>query len=214
MDGTSQTLTYDSNGAITKYDEAGTNIDRYIQYNAANQPTQIVVGTGLNDSSPEAKDEFAYDPDGQRYARKITWQDNGTTKSESISYIGGVEYITYTGHDSLLSTYKTRVGNNIVHIKVTIVDVSSNSNSSSTSGSSNGNANGTPLGQSSPYDYGYSDTSSQYLVTTEHLEYAHRDHLGSIESVTDENGDRLMQLAFEPFGQRKDSDWTKKHRQH
>ena len=183
VDGTSQTLTYDSNGAITKYDEAGTNIDRYIQYNAANQPIKIVKGTGLSDSSPEVKDEFAYDPDGQRYARKTTWTLSNRTYIEHASYIGDVEYITYTGHPSLESVYKTRVGNNIIHLNT--------------------------LSLNPEYDdlKGY-PFNEQYL-TAKSTEYAHRDHLGSVESVTDQHGNRLMQLAFEPFGQRKDSDWTK-----
>ncbi len=41
-----------------------------------------------------------------------------------------------------------------------------------------------------------------------HFEYAHRDHLGSIEVVTDESGATLHDLAFDPFGLRKQSDWS------
>ena len=44
--------------------------------------------------------------------------------------------------------------------------------------------------------------------TTSFFEYAHRDHLGSIEVVTSETGNVLDQLAFEPFGTRKAKDWT------
>ena len=45
-------------------------------------------------------------------------------------------------------------------------------------------------------------------ATEEFFKYAHRDHLGSIEVVTDENGNVLDNLAFEPFGSRKMKDWT------
>jgi RHS repeat-associated protein len=45
-------------------------------------------------------------------------------------------------------------------------------------------------------------------VTEEFFEYAHRDHLGSIEVVTDDNGNVLDNLAFESFGSRKTKDWT------
>lgn len=44
--------------------------------------------------------------------------------------------------------------------------------------------------------------------TDEFFEYAHRDHLGSIEVVTDDNGDALNNMAFEAFGSRKKKDWT------
>lgn len=40
------------------------------------------------------------------------------------------------------------------------------------------------------------------------FEYAHRDHQGSIEAVTDANGTVLDQLAYEPYGARKGKDWT------
>lgn len=44
--------------------------------------------------------------------------------------------------------------------------------------------------------------------TEEFFEYAHRDHLGSIEVVTNDNGDELDTLALEPYGERKSSDWA------
>ena len=45
-------------------------------------------------------------------------------------------------------------------------------------------------------------------TTTERFEYLHRDHLGSVEAVTDENGNTLMSFAFEAFGARRKTDWT------
>ncbi len=41
------------------------------------------------------------------------------------------------------------------------------------------------------------------------LEYLHRDHLGSIEAVTDASGARLATLAHDPFGARRKPDWTR-----
>src|SRR5690606_5890080 len=41
-----------------------------------------------------------------------------------------------------------------------------------------------------------------------HFEYAHRDHLGSIQLVTDDSGAELHRLAFEPFGSRRSKDWS------
>ncbi len=41
------------------------------------------------------------------------------------------------------------------------------------------------------------------------LEYLHRDHLGSVEAVTDASGARLATLAYDPFGARRKPDWTR-----
>ena len=40
------------------------------------------------------------------------------------------------------------------------------------------------------------------------FEYAHRDHLGSVESVTDASGNELVVLGYDPYGERRKPDWT------
>ncbi|MDM3871864.1 RHS repeat-associated core domain-containing protein [Porticoccus sp. W117] len=182
-----QALTYDDNGAIIKYDRSGTVNDRHIQYNAANQPTKIVVGASLTTTNPTATDEFAYGPDGQLYARKTTWKEGGITREEHVSYIGAVEIINYVNNPTLMVKYKTQVGNSVMHVKTMSLNP----------------VYGFPPPGALAYPY------NQVFLYTESLEYAHRDHLGSIETVTDQYGSRLHQVAFEPFGSRKDSDWTK-----
>lgn len=164
--GTSNTLTYDGNGAITKYDIAGTSDDKYIEYNVFNKPTKIVIGSSLTDSSPEAKDEFAYGPDGHRYARKTTWKDGGNTYTEKVVYIGPVEIISDDEHSNIDTVNKTQLSADVMHVKI------------------------------------------EGTSTDEFFEYAHRDHLGAIEVVTDDNGDALDNLAFEPFGSRRKKDWS------
>ena len=48
-----------------------------------------------------------------------------------------------------------------------------------------------------------------YLGATDSsIEYLHRDHLGSVEVVTDEQGLPLRVLGFDPFGSRRKDDWT------
>ena len=39
------------------------------------------------------------------------------------------------------------------------------------------------------------------------MEYLHRDHLGSVEAVTDAGGASLLVQAYDPFGERRKSDW-------
>jgi RHS repeat-associated protein len=171
IDGVTHTLVYDvggalQNGEVLKYDIGGTSDDKYLAYNASNQPTKIVVGSSLTDSTPVAKDEFAYAPDGKRYARKSSWQEGGNTITEQVSYIGAVEIISDNASVTIQTITKTRLSANVMHVKI--------------------------VGS----------------VTEEFFEYAHRDHLGSIEVVTDDNGNVLDNLAFEPFGSRKTKDWT------
>ena len=40
------------------------------------------------------------------------------------------------------------------------------------------------------------------------FEYAHRDHLGSVEAVTNQAGQELIVLAHDPYGERRKKDWT------
>ena len=40
------------------------------------------------------------------------------------------------------------------------------------------------------------------------FEYVHRDHLGSVEAVTNEAGAELVVLGHDPYGERRKNDWT------
>ena len=42
----------------------------------------------------------------------------------------------------------------------------------------------------------------------EAFEYLHRDHLGSVEAVTDAWGDELVVLGHDPYGGRRKADWA------
>lgn len=60
----------------------------------------------------------------------------------------------------------------------------------------------------------YVDDIAVYSVTRDPAtgnyggwQYTHRDHLGSVEAITDENGTILERLVFAPFGQRRQGDW-------
>jgi len=44
-------------------------------------------------------------------------------------------------------------------------------------------------------------------ASTDNHEYLHRDHLGSVESITDNNAELITKMAFAPFGSRRQSDW-------
>ena len=93
--GVGYVLNYDANGGIEHYDRSGPDDDRYIAWNAGNLPETAVPGSSLADTTPTARNEFAYGPDGARYYRKSTWDDGGTQKVEHTFYVGAfVELIT------------------------------------------------------------------------------------------------------------------------
>ncbi len=52
-------------------------------------------------------------------------------------------------------------------------------------------------------------TNNNEQTAVSSLEYLHRDHLGSVEAVTDATGARLATLAHDPFGARRKADWTR-----
>lgn len=73
---------HDTPGNQTLSDAAGTQSDRTVRYNAANQAYEIAIGVT---TSPSKRVRFWYGPDGQRYK-----QDDGVQKT---LYVGGVEIV-------------------------------------------------------------------------------------------------------------------------
>ena len=182
LDGVSHDLDYDLNGALENIDDLnGATPDTYIKYNSSNQPTAIVVGTSLLDSNPEAKDEFRYDPDGQRYTRKSRWTDGIVTKEEWVDYVGTAEFMEHSNGGNVHTSAKIFVSDN-----VRVIESSRANDEYSSSGS---------------YPFNLSNLKASTV------EYVHRDHLGSLESVTDASGYRKIQVGFEPFGMHKANSW-------
>ena len=52
-------------------------------------------------------------------------------------------------------------------------------------------------------------TTGRNGTVEQHIHYLHRDYLGSIEKITDQNGNQLTQaaMAYDPFGERKHTNW-------
>ena len=175
--GVSHALTHDAWGRVKRYDRSGTATeDRYIGWNARHLPTTVTVGDSLTDSTPKAKDEFLYGPDGQRYYKKSTWEVPGadpmtqpTYSVEHTYYAGTHREVVRVGDTTNLSVATSTVSAAVLHVKTTPIT-------------------GT---------------------ATTALEYLHRDHLGSVESVTGAAGTELKVQAYDPFGSRRASDWTR-----
>lgn len=118
VNGIGYTLYYNSNGAVTSYDIANTQDDKYIAYNADNQPTKIVIGSSINDATGDVIEQFKYNPEGKIYAKRTQWKENGIYKEENTSYIGGLEYTTYQ-NDYYSSSYKVSISADIKYVTAT-----------------------------------------------------------------------------------------------
>ena len=167
--GNAHTFSYDADGNMTQYDcTPATCEDKYIGWNNRNLPTTVTLGDSLEDTTPTAKDEFAYGPNGQRYYKKSTWDDAGTLRTEHTFYVGRFEEVLYGDPPDYSSIKKTRVTDTLLHVHT---------------------------------------TSADGMTVVSAMEYLHRDHLGSVEAVTDAEGDSLLVQAYDPFGERRKSDW-------
>ena len=168
--GNAHTFSYDADGNMTQYDcTSATCEDKYIGWNKRNLPTTVTLGDSLTDTTPTAKDEFAYGPNGQRYYKKSTWDDAGTERTEHTFYVGRFEEVLYGDPPDYSSIQKTRVTDTLLHVHT---------------------------------------TSADGMTVVSAMEYLHRDHLGSVEAVTDAGGASLLVQAYDPFGERRKSDWT------
>lgn len=72
--GISNALSYDGNGNIATYSSASWN-DTFLAYDGQNRVTKITVGASAGTTTPIARDEFWYDPDGQRFLGRESWDD-------------------------------------------------------------------------------------------------------------------------------------------
>lgn len=161
------TLVYDSNGNITRYNAASGD-DRFIDYDPANRATRITVGTSSSTSTPTARDEFWYGPNGERVVRKASWMDGTLESTWEMQLAGGAFERVYPVHETTIN-HRSRVyaGENVLirHTETT--------------------------------------TSTSTLVF-----YLFRDHLGSVDMVTNSSGATARDLSNDPFGARRDSDWS------
>ena len=67
-------LFYDAAGNITQYD-AISGDDTFLSYDARNNVQMITVGTSAGTTTPTAREQFWYDPNGQRYLGLETWDE-------------------------------------------------------------------------------------------------------------------------------------------
>ncbi|MBK8307491.1 MAG: hypothetical protein IPL00_10410 [Gammaproteobacteria bacterium] len=83
-------LFYDAAGNITQYD-AISGDDTFLSYDARSNVQMITVGTSAGTTTPTAREQFWYDPNGQRYLGLETWDETGVQKQLVTVYLGDYE---------------------------------------------------------------------------------------------------------------------------
>ena len=116
--GVATTITYDTSGHVVRYD-AATGDDTFVEWDGRGRVSRITVGTSRTTTTPTARDEFRYGPDGERYYRRTTWTetvagDGGadTTRQRwAETYrVGGYEKVVGDGLGGYAWVDKTRAG--------------------------------------------------------------------------------------------------------
>lgn len=93
LGGISNTFVYDSNGNIKRYNAASGD-DKFLDYDGQNNVTKITVGVSSTTTTPTARDEFWYDPEGQRFLSRESWDASGTQRQVLTVYLEGYEEVT------------------------------------------------------------------------------------------------------------------------
>ncbi|MEQ8991776.1 MAG: RHS repeat-associated core domain-containing protein, partial [Pseudomonadales bacterium] len=165
--GVSNTLSYDANGNTTTYDAASGN-DTFLAYDGQNRVTRITVGASSGTATAVARDEFWYEPDGQRYLGRESWDEAGVQKQARTIYLANFEEVIPASGSAFNLVQRTDVSATVRHIRT-----------------------GTTGG-----------------VVATRFEYVYRDHLGSVDVVTNSTGVKLNdKLSFDAFGGRRQHTW-------
>ena len=153
--------------------------DRFIAWDARNLPVTVTEGASAATATPTARETFRYGPSSRRYYRQSSRREAGTQLSQETFYSGG-------GYEELRFS---RAGTATVIQKAQVTDNVLHVRKSVTTGTGD----------------------SATTTTTAHFEYLHRDHLGSVEAISRyaDNALSVRQLAYDPYGSRRATAWTR-----
>lgn len=117
--GIDNTLMFDANGAIERYDAAYGD-DKWIRWNSRHLPEQITLGSSADTSTPTARDRFQYGPNGQRFYRETSWlDDNQQLQTERAFYVGQYEDLLPANDPSYQRIEKTKLDKHVAHVRTT-----------------------------------------------------------------------------------------------
>ncbi len=165
--GNVNTLAYSSAGNITQYD-ATTGNDTWLEYDGQHNVTKITVGTSQGTSTPKARDEFWYTPDGERFLGRETWDASGVQRSAITTYLGAFEEVRPASNSGYNLFRRVQVTPNVQWTWRQV-----------------------PAGGTAAF-----------------FRFLHRDHLGSVDALTDNAGTVINKTSFDPFGGRRAKTWS------
>ena len=169
------------------YDAAGnvtrldraTGDDRFVSWNARGLPVAVTEGSSATTTTPTAREEFVYGPSGERRLRVSTW----TPPAGSLA--GAATRVARTLYAGGFEETRTVAGDSETlvsrtRVSDTVVHVRERQR-----------------------------VGKKLRAGSERFEYLHRDHLGSVELVTGPSGKAVARLAYDPYGARRASDWSR-----
>ena len=176
-------------GVDTKlsYDAAGnvtrhdrkTGDDRFVVWDARGLPASVTEGASATTTTPSAREAFHHGPDGRRVLRISTWKPPAGSRG------GDATRRARTFHaGNFEQTHLTAGG------EVTVVSR-------------------TRVTDNVVHVREQRRTGTQLRSGSARFEYLHRDHLGSVELVTDLGGRPALRAAYDPYGTRRAADWSR-----
>ena len=130
-----------------------------------------------DDGTVPACEAFHYGPDGACYLRRSTWTEEETADDGTPTTVTKVSPTYYAG----------------AYEKSTLADGST--------------VERTRIGDGAIHVATTPAATDPRGTATAVFEYLHRDHLGSVEAVTDASGSELVVLGHDPYGGRRGADW-------
>ena len=92
---------------------------RHIEWDARGLATKVVVGDGLTDTAPAARETFRYGPGEARFERVSEWREDDATESVRTIYVGAYEQTLFESDAEVISVERTRLMGGVVHVKTT-----------------------------------------------------------------------------------------------
>ena len=169
------------------YDAAGnvtrydrkTGDDRFVAWDARGLAASVTEGASATATSPTAREEFRHGPSGARYLRTSTWKPPAGSRG------GDATRQARTFYAGAFEQTHITAGNEVTVVSRTRVT------------------------DNVVHVREQRRTGTQLRSGSARFEYLHRDHLGSVELVTDLGGRRVLRAAYDPYGTRRAADWSR-----
>ncbi len=106
------------NGNLLQYNAASGD-DTFLEFDAQNNVRKITVGTSAATTTPTARDEFWYTPDGERFLGRESWYVGGSLKSAITTYLGSYEEVRPAAGGTYKLIQRTQVSGAVQYVRRT-----------------------------------------------------------------------------------------------